>query len=471
MYSSEKPQRIRDSLHNLIEFGSDSIAQTLWKVVQTHEFQRLRRIKQLGFSEVVYPGATHTRFSHSLGVYHIAKKLLHIVKQNFGDSFNTVSGQIALTAALVHDVGHGPFSHAFETVGKRLNLKKINHEDVSCEIIQKTDIGRILDEENESGFSTNVAKLIAGHGPSHVYRAIVSSQFDADRLDYMQRDRLMAGTQLAAIDFSWLLANLEVGEVPWGEDENPGGTIDTFVLGPKAIHAAEAYILSLFQLYPTVYFHKTTRGAEKLFTELLVRVFQLVHDDSVAKINLPDNHALVQFMREPDCLERQLALDDVVVMGALSLMKDAEDVFIKEFSERLYCRKFYKCIDVMERLKQFPPMEIQGYTSGKLPKPLDSIEEEINGWPQLYGANGIPRILQDHGSRSPYKKLDQTKGKEVPINQIMIKQNGKIVDIQKSSPIIGAIPTFVFYRVYVRENDQDARHFIDNIIRKVVGEN
>ena len=176
----------------------------------------------------------------------------------------------ALAAALVHDLGHGPFSHSFETVGKRLDLKMAKHEYVSQEIIRTSEVAEIL-KEMGSGFADDVADVVRGVGKKTVYHAVVSSQFDADRLDYMRRDRLMTGTQHAGIDFAWLLANLEIAEIPYGVDDSPTvGKVETFILGPKAIYAAEAFVRGLFQLYPTVYFHKATRGAEKLFTELLM---------------------------------------------------------------------------------------------------------------------------------------------------------------------------------------------------------
>ncbi len=218
---SAKPQRIRDPLHNLIEFGTSQFEQTLWKVIQTENFQRLRRIKQLGFSELVYPGATHTRFAHSLGVYHVATKLLDVVKNASKGDFNDIRGKHVLAAALLHDIGHGPFSHAFEQVGERLCLKMVNHESVSQDIIRGDTITGILNTEYGKEFATNVADILDPHNSEkHFYSAIVSSQFDADRLDYMQRDRLMTGTRLGGVDFEWLISNLKIGEMPYYSDDS-----------------------------------------------------------------------------------------------------------------------------------------------------------------------------------------------------------------------------------------------------------
>jgi len=197
-----------------------------------------------------------------------------------------------------------------------------------------------------------VADVIKKSGPSNIYGAVVSSQFDADRLDYIQRDRLMTGTHHGVIDLDWLLSNLEVSKVPYGADKESVGEIETFVLGPKALHAAESYLLGLFQLYATVYFHKATRGAEQLFTELLVRVFQLALDKSTEKTGLSAKHPLIRFALNPDDLDLALALDDSVISGALWMMAGARDPLITEFAKRIRERKLYKCTDVRESLNR-----------------------------------------------------------------------------------------------------------------------
>jgi HD superfamily phosphohydrolase len=108
-------QRVRDPLHNLIRFDESELETMLWKVVQTRPFQRLRRVKQLGFSDLVYPGAAHSRLAHSIGVFHTARRLIGVIN-GYKDKVETSKEERALAAALVHDLGHGPFSHAFESV-------------------------------------------------------------------------------------------------------------------------------------------------------------------------------------------------------------------------------------------------------------------------------------------------------------------------------------------------------------------
>jgi HD superfamily phosphohydrolase len=223
-----KPQRIRDPLHNLIEFGTSQFDQVLWRIIQTRPFQRLRRVKQLGFSEFVYPGATHTRFAHSIGVFHTARHLMGIIERHIKEGgrrhqYRDHQAHVALAAALVHDLGHGMFSHAFEDIGKKLSLTMAEHEHVSDLLIRNGEVGEVC-QELGSGFANDVATVVKRGRPGNLYDAVVSSQFDADRLDYMQRDRLMTGLQNGAIDFTWLMANLEIGAIKTGVDQE---SVDT----------------------------------------------------------------------------------------------------------------------------------------------------------------------------------------------------------------------------------------------------
>ena len=192
MSRSMKLQRVRDPLYNLIEFREERVDDLLWQIIKTEAFQRLRRIKQLGFSEFVYPGATHTRFAHSLGVFHLARRLIEIIdvklKKRGSPTSNNSEKDAALCAALLHDLGHGPFSHAFEEVGKKFQLASVKHESITDKLIREGEIGVILDRYYK-GFRNNVAAAIGEH--SDIYSSVVSGQFDADRLDYMQRDRMM----------------------------------------------------------------------------------------------------------------------------------------------------------------------------------------------------------------------------------------------------------------------------------------
>lgn len=453
-------QRIRDPLHNLIGFAGNELELILWRVIQTRPFQRLRRVKQLGFSDLIYPGASHSRFVHSVGVFHTARQLIEVVR-NYDRSESREN--LALAAALVHDLGHGPFSHAFETVGKRLGLKLADHEYVSDLLIRHGEVAEILNEMG-SGVAVDVADMVKKEGRKTVHNAVVSSQFDADRLDYMRRDRLMTGSQHAAIDFTWLIANLEVASLPTGVDDRPTGSVKTFVIGPKAIHAAEAYVLGLFQLYPTVYFHKATRGAEKLFTELLVRLVTLVRDAAAVRTGLPDRHPLIRFAVDPENLDNMLNLDDSVLWGALSLMIDAEDPLIREFSARLRDRKLYKCVDIRSRIShEFDP-ESTGDDArlAKVETCCARASTKLFEWSEANSRDGRRRVLIDEAKRSPYNDAVGAKG---PIERINVRTDGgSLVDLKKRSRVVANLTDDMLLRAYHDRDDEDAAENIESVI-------
>ena len=267
---------------------------------------------------------------------------------------------------------------------------------------------------------------------------------------------MMTGTQHGAIDFEWLMANLEVGSVPYGVDEEKVGEVDTFVLGSKAVYAAEAYVLGLFQLYPTVYFHKTTRGAEKIFGELLFRVISLSRDKGGPKTGLPPKHPLRTFATNSNDLERLISLDDTVLWGSLNFLTEASDPTVQSLARRLQDRKLYKCIDVREsllkRLGDDADEEVVEHA-------CQGIDTKITEW-LATRTDVAPRIITDRAEREPYRRFQDSKG---PLNQIRIRAGGGgLVDLVKRSKVVAAINMFKLYRVYV--SDAEAREFVERAI-------
>lgn len=459
-----KPQRIRDPLHDLIEFGANSFENTLWDVIQTRPFQRLRRVKQLGFSELVYPGATHTRFAHSIGVFHTARELMtHIVPELQEQKRHDPNrANIALAAALVHDVGHGPFSHSFEAVGKRLGLQNLKHETISAKIITDSELTEAFATQG-GGFADDVSKLIAVDGPTDIYSSVVTSQFDADRLDYMRRDKLMTGTQHSEIDFTWLLANLRIDTVKNSVDEVAIGEIETLVLDQKAHFAAETYVLGLFQLYPTVYFHKATRSAEMVFTELLVRLFGLVQDSGVKWAGLSSTHPLVRFIKKPDSLDCFLDLDDTVIWGALPQMSAAKDSILAELAHRLRDRKLWKSKDLREEAKRTSEKALN---AAALDRIVVRTKETISEWTKE-NPSEVPKIVIDSANRPPYKKSEDTNG---PLNQIFVQDGNELRDLRDTSEVVRAASVFKLDRAYYAEENNKAKQVIDDAIAAAIKE-
>lgn len=464
---ASKSQRIRDPVHNLIEFNSNQFESTLWKVIQSGPFQRLRRVRQLGFSEFVFPGATHTRFAHSLGVFHMARLLMGVLRKYVGEhnqQFKERQAEYALTAALLHDVGHGMFSHAFEAVGKEFGWPMARHEEVSQRLIRDSEISQILDKEFGNGYAGNVADVIAQGIPDNLYCSVVSSQFDADRLDYMQRDRFMTGVQSSGVDTTWLLANLEVAEVPTGADENSSGSVETLVLGPKAFQAAENYVLALFHLYPNVYLHKTTRGAEVLFQSLMRRLVALHKDGLLDKSGLPQNHPLSRFLLDPSSLDRAMALDDTVFWGALAMLAEADDEDVRLLSSSLGGRHLTRCFDIRTLVESYLPHtdgEPRERRFARVKLICDSVVAELRK-KNSEKQDVRDRFMIDQYARNPYKRFQDSK---TPLNQILIRMgNGVPRDMGDFSPVIGNAEPFTVCRVYVFRNDTEGAGMIENVI-------
>jgi len=351
-------KRLRDPVHGLIVFDEDEpIDMLAWNLIDTPEFQRLRRIRQLGVSEFTFPGAVHTRFAHSIGVFHTARALVEVLEREMKrhkQEIDKPMAEVALAAALLHDLGHGPFSHTFEGVQESRGVKK-RHEKWTAEIIRnpKGEIHPLL-EAYRPGFAEEVAGLLEKEDPEHIYHAIVSSSFDADRLDYLRRDKLMTGTGAGGIDFDWLIENIRVAEIEIDAPDEDGGEprrVPTFCLTAKAKPAAEQFLLARYTLHEQVYFHKATRCVERMIGKLLRAVARLAcgKKGDVKKCGLPETHPLIRFFaKDGETVDNYLALDDALVFGSTEAMSQADDDDVREIATRLRERKLYKTLDIAE---------------------------------------------------------------------------------------------------------------------------
>jgi uncharacterized protein len=250
---------------------------------------------------------------------------------------------------------------------------------------------------------------------------------------------MMAGVLHGGFDFSWLMANLEVGAVPLTQDDEIIGEVEALILGNKALQAAESYVLGLFHLYFTVYFHKTTRGAEKMLTALLRRMAELIRDGSGNLTGLHDRHPLHAFIRSGSLYD-YLWLDDSCVWGCLSDLSKAKDNVISHLALRLACRRLYKVIDVGAIL------EANGGEAAIARFKMRLIEL------QKSGEVGPIDVFSDAAKRNPY----QRKGLETPdvLKKVLIRRpdGTNFEDLRDRSDVVRALDEKALFRVYVRDS-------------------
>jgi HD superfamily phosphohydrolase len=344
---------------------------TVWRLLNTPEVQRLRRIKQLGVSEFVYPSATHSRFAHSVGVFQNARRLVDLIGREIelgrvAGNFDLERARISVLAALLHDIGHGPFSHAFEearkAIAERRGATRVirKHEAFTADMIKSStsQIGSILADAKVD--PAEVADLVEAETPVDMYHAVISSSFDADRLDYVQRDRYMTGVGTGAIDLEWLMDNVRVAEIdvsPAGDNGTDAAYRHSFCLLYKAREAAEDFLLARYRLYTNVYFHKTTRGFEQLVSALFQLIAESVEAGKVLAGLIAD-HPLVRFFStDGETIENYKALDDFVVWGAIHDIGISGTGAAQDIAQRLLERRRLLCLDVQLAFSQEPELQ------------------------------------------------------------------------------------------------------------------
>jgi HD superfamily phosphohydrolase len=319
---------IRDPIHDVIAFRTSKPGEMLlFKLLGAAEFQRLRRVRQLGMAHLAYPGADHSRYGHSLGAMETARRILDCLRR---DHTIDEAGEIAcLAAVLLHDLGHGPFSHVFERVSG------IHHEQITLQIIQDTDgdVYRLLAEYDRE-LPARVAALVSGQAARSVFHDILSSQLDADRLDYLLRDNLMTGSRYGDYDLNWLLHALTI-------DTATGRLAITW----KGVSAVESYLQSRYHMYRNVYFHKVVRSAEGMVKLSLQRARRLAVQD---RLPWPPREHVVSkaLLGQRLTTEEFTDLDDVSLMHCFKVWSSCDDAPLARLCRGLLYRKLFKTIDL-----------------------------------------------------------------------------------------------------------------------------
>ncbi|QAS53262.1 HD domain-containing protein [Halobacillus litoralis] len=381
----------KDPVHRYVHVRE----RVIWDLIGTSEFQRLRRIKQLGTSYLTFHGAEHSRFNHSLGVYEIVRRII----ENFNDRPNWDNEErlLCLCAALLHDLGHGPFSHSFEKVFK------LDHEDFTQAILLgDTEVNHIL-RQVEKGFPKKVADVINKTYENKLVVSLISSQIDADRMDYLQRDAYFTGVSYGHFDMERILRVMRPME-------------DQVVVKESGMHAVEDYIMSRYQMYWQVYFHPVTRSAEVILSKILHRAKELYENGYAFK--LKPIHFLSFFAGEPT-LKEYLALDESVTLYYFQMWMEEDDPVLSDLCHRFVNRRLFKYIE-------FNP------------------NSQMNEWMELYklfqkaGLNPDYYLVVDSSSDLPYDFYRPgEEGERLPIH--LLQPNQELKELSRLSDIVESI--------------------------------
>jgi len=380
----------KDPVHRYVRVKD----RVIWDLIATPEFQRLRRIKQLGTTNLTFHGAEHSRFNHSLGVYEIVRRITNKIA-NYPE-WDPNERILCLCAALLHDLGHGPFSHSFEKVFD------LDHEDFTRKIILgDTKVNQVL-EKVELGFAKKVAAVIAKTYQDKLVTSLISSQIDADRMDYLQRDAYYTGVSYGLFDMERILRVMRPTE-------------DQVVIKSTGMHAVEDYIMSRYQMYWQVYFHPVTRSAEVILTKILHRAKQLYNLGYSFKVE--PLHFITLFKNDVS-LSDYLKLDESVIYYYFQLWQTEQDSILRDLSERFMNRNLFKYIE-------YDPEE----QAEKIVK-LKHLFEKVSIDPDYY-------LAVDASSDLPYDFYESDDEERVPIYLLM--PNDELKELSKHSDVVEAI--------------------------------
>ncbi len=315
---ANKLKIINDPVHGFIKIPYEII----FDIMEHRCFQRLRRISQTGLLSLIFPGATHTRFHHAIGAMHLMFNALEILKQK-GVKISTGEEKGAMLAVLLHDVGHGPFSHALENI----LMDNWHHEKLSLLLMEQLN-------EEFSGELTIAIQMFQGKYHRKFFNQLISSQLDVDRLDYLKRDSFYTGVSEGNINTQRILSTLNVLD-------------DELVLDEKGIYSIEHYLVARMFMYWQVYYHKAAVLAENLLIKIMNRAKTLVSQN--VKVEASEN--LKYFLSRESSTQateediaRFMELDDTDVLQAIKSWKNHEDFVLSYLCKTVINRKFPKII-------------------------------------------------------------------------------------------------------------------------------
>ncbi len=387
MMKLNKKKIFNDPIYGFITINHDII----FDLIEHPYFQRLRRIKQLGLTHLVYPGALHTRFHHAMGTMHLMGKAIDVIKSK-GHIITDEEAEGVSIAILLHDIGHGPFSHALE----HSIVNGISHEEIST---------LFMDELNKefNGKLDLALNIFRNKYPKKFLHQLVSSQLDMDRIDYLKRDSFYSGVSEGVVNTDRIITMLNVKK-------------DELAIDVKGIYSIEKFIIARRLMYWQVYLHKTVLSAENLSVNILKRAKEvaLAGDDlfctPALKEFLYNQHNLSSFKKNPHLLSIFSELDDFDIMASIKVWKTHSDKILSNLCKMLIDRNLYKIILQKNKFNQ---------------EEIDEFKLKIKRKYKLNDKEIPYFVFQDSIINNAYNsKMDR-------IN-ILLK-NGKLMDIKEAA--------------------------------------
>jgi HD superfamily phosphohydrolase len=409
----------RDPVHNIIAL---SLAQAddalLVRLIDAPEFQRLRYIKQLGLALYTFQGAEHSRFTHSLGVMHVMTRVLDYLGKRY--SISEESRVVARGAALLHDLGHGPFSHVIEKVLRQ------NHERWTTRIIADpaTAVHRQLAAFDPSLPDKIIAAIEHRYRPAFV-GDLVSSQLDVDRFDYLLRDSLMTGAKYGNYDLEWIIHALEIDE------EN-----ERVYVAANGLYAVEEYLRARFYMFRQVYFHRSLRSAEAVLISILRRAVALMRAGALEFI-VADSVMQRVLKGEELTTEEYLRFDDHDVMFHIKQWMREPDAVLNDLARRFIERRMFKAIDL-----EMPDAERAEFTA--------NVRARI----AARGLDPTYYLIEDRAADIPYYSYYRPEGKA----RLLIQRNGtgELCDIADVSGVVRGMRGYELHRLCFPAEASDA---------------
>jgi len=429
----------RDPVHGLITFDKDE-EKVLLELIDTPEFQRMRRIRQLGVAWVAYHGAIHTRFAHSLGVCHLAGIYMDKLYKYYGKklykskSIFMKKRKLVRCAALLHDIGHGPFSHIFEATIKKIKAKdnyKFSHENWTSKIIasSSTEINKILIKFNIN--PDDIVKIIERTYSDPVIVNIVSSQFDADRMDYIQRDSLFTGVKYGIIDQEWLIHALRYCKI----DENKTKEKVIAIDASKGKNSIVNFLYARRNLFQQVYFHHKVRAAEIQLKSILKRIGYLI-----GRNTLDINESIMDFIKTPSKelqVEQYLQLDDFLLISQIQILsKKCNDKTLKTLCGNFTNNKIFKNEKIINHSKLISKLinEKNSFNECIINQPYN--ENEGIDFNYFHGIDETKTTYyKNEYSKSKKPSEDDNKDKEARNEVWVMYQNGHVKDLSTFNEI------------------------------------